>query len=106
MVHLRLIRRTVGTEPTTLNIPALNDINDPTLAETTYGSSKRLHEEEESMLAAEDSYDDSNGQSQDLNYFLEKVSKNKNKRGNGESSTAMVKREAEPKVKRLKFEST
>jgi hypothetical protein len=44
MVHLRLIRRTVGTEPSTLNIPALNDINDPTLAETTYGSSKRLPE--------------------------------------------------------------
>jgi hypothetical protein len=62
-----------------------------------------LSQDQESMLASEDSFDDSNGQSQDLGYFIEKVSKKKRAIGDGSPNTN--RREAEPKVKRIKYET-
>jgi hypothetical protein len=61
-------------------------------------------QEDEALLANEDNYDDANGDVPDLKYYLEKVSKRK--RGNKDSFTATVKREEEPKTKRVKYEST
>ena len=60
-----------------------------------------LTQEDESMLASEDSFDESNSV-QDLAYFIEMASKRK--RGKREASTSKTRREPEPKVKRIKYE--
>ncbi|KAH7067835.1 hypothetical protein FB567DRAFT_585403 [Paraphoma chrysanthemicola] len=62
-----------------------------------------LTEEDESLLVDDDNIDEANGQVPDLEYYIDKVSKRK--RGDGKSFTASVKRETEPKPKRIKLET-
>jgi hypothetical protein len=62
-----------------------------------------LTQEDESLLANEDSFDDAEGKIPDLEYYLEKVSKKK--RGTKEASNATSMRDVEPKLKRIKHET-
>jgi hypothetical protein len=55
-----------------------------------------LIQEDDSALLNENNYDDGTGQVQDLSYYLDKVSKRKR--------TDTVRRDVEPKAKRIKYE--